>query len=391
MDERASDPDALAMRRNSVQSSAMPFRIATFNVENLMNRFDFSGFRNQLLQDRALSLFDIREEADYRFLEMARALTHADDTRQLSALAIAATQADIVCLQEVYNLAALQAFEYGYLYKMIGSGYRHKFTTPGNDGRGIDVAIMLRDETADGQPIEVEEMISHAHVTFEEFGLFTPALAEMGVDPASRIFRRDCLELQLRIGGRPLTIFCVHFKSMGPPREDVPGREASMPIRNAEAAAVRRIVENRFRDRTEHANWIVAGDFNDYRERVVIHEKKAGGYRFEPREEAESCVHMLTEGGFCENLVERRDILDRWTLYHTRGPKERHLCQLDYLMASRALAAANPEVRPDIIRNGQPFRTIFPPGQEVDRYPRTGWDRPKASDHCPVAVSLSLA
>jgi hypothetical protein len=66
----------------------------------------------------------------------------------------------------------------------------------------------------------------------------------MGVDPASRIFRRDCLELRLRIGGVPLTVYCVHFKSMGPPREGVPGREASMPIRIAEAAAVRRIIEN---------------------------------------------------------------------------------------------------------------------------------------------------
>lgn len=369
----------------------MPFRIATFNVENLMNRFDFSGFRNQLLQDRALSLFEIREESDYRLLEMARAITHADDTRQLSALAIAATRADIICLQEVYNLAALQAFEYGYLYKMIGSGFRHKFTTPGNDGRGIDVAIMLREETADGRAIEVEEMVSHAHVRFEEFGLFTPALAEIGVDPTSRIFRRDCLELRLRIGGLPLTVFCVHFKSMGTPREGVPGREASMPIRIAEAAAVRRIIETRFGSRIGHADWIVAGDFNDYRERVMVLEDGEGGLRFEPRREETSCVDVLTAGGFCENLVERRDALDRWTLYHTRGPKERHLCQLDYLMASPALAKANPQTRPDIIRNGQPFRTLFPPGQEVERYPRTGWDRPKASDHCPVAVSLSLS
>ena len=45
---------------------------------------------------------------------------------------------------------------------------------------------------------------------------------------------------------------------------------------------------------------------------------------------------------------------------------------------------------PEIIRAGQPFRTIFPPGQEVERYPRVGWDRPKASDHCPVVMTLDL-
>ena len=80
----------------------------------------------------------------------------------------------------------------------------------------------------------------------------------------------------------------------------------------------------------------------------------------------------------------------RWTLFHTRGPQERHLCQLDYILLSPALAASNAKAVPDIVRNGQPWRTIFPPGQEVDRYPRTGWDRPKASDHCPVAVTLDL-
>ena len=107
-------------------------------------------------------------------------------------------------------------------------------------------------------------------------------------------------------------------------------------------------------------------------------------------DEETSSIDVLTAGGFCENIVERRPELDRWTLYHTRGPQERHLCQLDYILLSPALARSNATAVPDIVRTGQPWRTIFPPGQEVERYPRTGWDRPKASDHCPVAVTLDL-
>ena len=91
------------------------------------------------------------------------------------------------------------------------------------------------------------------------------------------------------------------------------------------------------------------------------------------------------------NAVERRPALDRWTLYHTRGPQERHLCQLDYVLLSPSLAERNAAAMPDIIRNGQPWRTPFPPGQEVERFPRAGWDRPKASDHCPVAITLDIA
>jgi len=370
----------------------MSLRLATFNVENLMNRFDYSGFRNQLHQDRTLALFEIATEAEYKALEQARAIAHADDMRQLTALAIAATRADIICMQEVDNIEALKAFEYGYLFKMVGQGYRQKYTTSGNDSRGIDVAVMLRAETADGQPIEFVRMTSHAHVTFEEFGLHTPELAALGNDANERIFRRDCLEIDVTIGGRPLTIYSLHFKSMGSPRDGKDGREATMPIRVAEAKAVRRIIEERFgKDHTADKPWVICGDLNDYRQRIVIGgEPHSGGHTFQIVNEMQSSLDVLLADGFCENIVERRPELDRWTLYHTRGPLERHLCQLDYILLSPALARQNAMSVPDIIRNGQPWRTIFPPGQEVDRYPRAGWDRPKASDHCPVAVTLEL-
>ncbi len=369
----------------------MPVRIATFNAENLMNRFDFSGYRNQLQQDRVLTLYDIRDEAEYRQMEMARSIGITDDTRQLSAQAIAEADADILCLQEVDNLEALRAFEYGYLFKMMGAGYREKYLTSGNDSRGIDVALMLKPETRNGLPIEFVRMQSHAHHTFEEFGLHTAQLGALGINPSDRIFRRDCLEVDVRVGGMALTLYCVHFKSMGPPRNGFSGREATMPVRHAEALAVRRIIEQRFGGgNAARKRWAILGDLNDYAERVVISGDKRGGYGFEVVREEGSSVDRFTGDGFAVNLVERRAEMDRWTLFHTRGPQERHLCQLDYLLVSAALAKANPHAVPDIIRNGQPWRTPFPPGQDVERYPRIGWDRPKASDHCPVVVSLDM-
>lgn len=115
-----------------------------------------------------------------------------------------------------------------------------------------------------------------------------------------------------------------------------------MPIRVAEAQAIRRIIEERFgKDHAKDKRWVICGDFNDYYEKLVIRGSQFGGFTFEPVTEPYSSLHVLMAGGFCENLVERRPQLDRWTLYHNRGPQERHLCQLDYILASPLLARQN--------------------------------------------------
>jgi len=368
----------------------MSLRLATFNVENLMTRFDFTGFRNQLRQDRVIQLFEVRNEGVYQQLEQARVIASTDDTRQMTALAIADADADILCLQEIDNMAALQAFEYGYLFRMVGNGYRQKYLVEGNDSRGIDVAVLMREETRDGQKIELREIKSHAMVTYRELGLFDETLAAHGhID--DKVFKRDCLELDLLIGGVPFTLYVVHFKSMGSPRDGLDGRQSTMPVRRAEVRAVRRIIEDRFgAGATASKNFAICGDMNDYQERVDVIGSRRTGYRFEHRDETESALDAFSHDGFAENVMRRRDPIDRWTLYHARGPQEQWLCQLDYIWLSPALSAANSGRKPEIIRNGQPFRTVFPPGQEVERYPRTGWDRPKASDHCPVVMTLDL-
>ncbi|MGJ8573096.1 MAG: endonuclease/exonuclease/phosphatase family protein [Hoeflea sp.] len=367
----------------------MTVRIATFNAENLLSRFDFSGFRNELRQDRVSQLYDFTSEAQYRQAEIARAVSLTDDTRQLTALAIAEADADILCLQEVENLDTLHRFEYGYLFKMIGDGYRHKVLIDGNDSRGINLALMTRDKTLDGAPIEVLDVTSHGHQTYEAMGLYTPDLTDLQ-KPGDKIFKRDCLEVDLKIGAKRLTVYVVHFKSMGSPRDGVDGRTRTMPVRVAEARGVRKIITNRFGPDGGGKRYVIAGDFNDYSEKLVITGDRRNGYQFTPEQAENGAVRVLTAGGFSENVVARRPEMNRWTLYHTRGPEERHLCQLDYLLASPAMVRSNRDRLPDIVRAGQPWRTLFPEGQEVDRYPRTGWDRPKASDHCPVAMTFDL-
>lgn len=368
----------------------MTLRIASFNIENLVTRFDFTGFRNQLRSDRVLKLFEIRSEADYQRLEAARVVAATDDTRQLSALAIADTDADILCLQEVDNMEALKAFEYGYLFRMVGAGYRQKYLVEGNDSRGIDVAVLMREETRHGERIEVQDVKSHAALTYHDLNLYTPSLGP-NIQPQDRIFKRDCLELDLLVGGRPLTLYVVHFKSMTNGREGGDGRASTMPVREAEVRAVRHIIENRFgREHARDRNFVICGDMNDYQERIDVIGDRRQGYEFVPRDALPSALDVFSQDGFAENVMRRRDVLDRWTLYHARGPEEQHLCQLDYIWLSAGLALSNSTAVPEIIRNGQPFRTPFPPGQEVERYPRIGWDRPKASDHCPVVLSLHL-
>lgn len=367
----------------------MSVRIATFNAENLLSRFDFTGFRNELRQDRVAQLYEFASEAQYRNAEIARVMSLTDDTRQLTALAIAEADADIICLQEVENLDTLHRFEYGYLFKMIGDGYRHKVLVEANDSRGINLALMAREETLDGAKIEIEAVTSHAHLSYDAMGLYTADLEGLA-HPNDKVFKRDLLEVDVKIGSKRLTIYVVHFKSMGSPRDGVDGRTRTMPVRVAEARAVRQIIAKRFGADGGGKRYVIAGDFNDYAEKLVITGDRRSGYNFTPEAADDGAVTVLTAGGFSENVVARRPELDRWTLYHTRGPQERHLCQLDYLLGSPAMVRTSRDRLPDIIRSGQPWRTLFPEGQEVDRYPRTGWDRPKASDHCPVAMTFDL-
>ena len=288
-------------RRLRAKLAAMSLRIATFNVENLMNRFDFSGFRNQLNQDRSLALFAIKDEAEYRLLEQARAICphrrHAPADRACDRRD---PRRHICACRRSTISRRLKAFEYGYLFKMVGEGYRNKYTSTGNDSRGIDVAVMMRERDA-SRP--ADRIRAHDQPRACDLRGIRPAHAGAG-GPRQRSVRTD---LPARLPGnrredrRPAadaSIPCISSR-WASPRNGLPGRDASMPIRVAEAQAVRRIIEDRFgKDHAANKNWVICGDFNDYRQRIIISGDAYAGYGFEVADEAQSSLNVLLAGGF---------------------------------------------------------------------------------------------
>jgi predicted extracellular nuclease len=368
----------------------MKLRIATFNVENLVSR-NVYGPRRRPQTAPALALFDFADPAMRAQAQAAMALNLEDDDRQATALAIAETQADILALQEVENIGVLAPFMKHFVHAVSDIRYGHLRLLSGNDPRGIDCAFAARKGlVADEEAIVAK---SHAQASFGSLGVFDPALERFGITPDDRVFNRDCLEIAMDLGDRDLTLFICHLKSMGHAAD---GRDQTRVLRRAEARAIRAIVEARFGEGWREANWIVLGDLNDHRFAIgregVIEPTLPSG------------IDPLFED-FAVDATAGLPEIDRWTLYHRDrdGPEgepvEAHV-QLDHILISPALAAANPDPQPQIVRRGLAYATPLDPtdpdrsiahlSTRADRYPRIGWLRPQASDHCPVAVSLTI-
>lgn len=365
----------------------MRLRIATFNVENLVSR-NVYGPKARPQTGPALSLFDFADPQMRDHIHAATAVALEDDERQATALAIAETRADILCLQEVDGIGVLAPFLANYVHAVSDIRYGHMRLVPGNDPRGIDVAVCARKDLFDDE--DQVRARSWKDATFAALGVYDAELEAMGIAPESTVFNRDCLEVSLDVHGISLTLFVCHMKSTG-----YGPRGASPALRAAEARAVRAIVERRFGEGWRAAHWIVAGDLN------------AAPYAILPGGEV-----ARTERSGIEPLLEDFAVdpcaalpeTERWTYHHRetsegRVVADRHV-QLDWLLLSPALAAAEPAPRVEIIRRGLPYRVPLDPADpdrsighlatRADRYPRIGWDRPRASDHCPLVVELTL-
>ena len=263
--------------------------------------------------------------------------------RRLTAELICEIDADVIALQEVFDQATLDYFHDFYLLPTGLNTYRHRICLPGNDGRGLDVALLSRRR--------VESVRSHAALTPFQLGLIPPD----GVDPNLSVFRRDCL--MVTIG--TLTLFACHFKSA------YPDPATARITRRLEALATRRIIERNF-EAPDQALWLVLGDLNEP-------ESSEG--------EGQRAIAPL-ESGFSVDLMGRLPQQDRWTYYDTHSG--RYHCP-DALLASPALAELFPKAKPVVVRKGLGRDTTR---AHETRFASVGMHRPHASDHAAVLIDF---
>lgn len=306
-------------------------RIVTFNVQNL--RLRRPGGRPRL--DGARD-GDVPQDSTPE----AAALDLAD--RRLTSAILALADADVVCLQEVFDLATLDFF-HDHLMRHAGLGaYPYRVCLPGNDGGGRDLAVLSRRPLQDVQ--------SHAELVPADLGLTAPP----GIRPDVPIFRRDCLFF--RVGAAHL--FHCHFKAPWP------DAARSWPVRRMEACAVRKLVEVRFSD-DPAALWLIIGDLNE----PVGHST------------AEPAIAPLLPP-FSVDLVARMPEQERWTFYDAQAGQ---YARPDALLASHELARRCHDAVPKALRAGLD-RDAHRAAEA--RLEDVGPHRPHASDHAALVLDL---
>jgi len=315
--------------------------LATFNCENLFARFKFKGKpiyrKGKIVGYRPWTDQELAEINATGFdVEMTMFETLKGEMRELTAQALLATDADVIALQEVESLDTLKKFNSGYLQK---AKYKHQIVIDGNDPRLIDVAVLSR--------LPFTRLLTNQHRRTKNNRAF--------------VFSRDCLEVGVQVApGKSLHLFVNHFKSM------LGGRAQTMARRKAQAEAVAEIIKERFGADPGGQDFAVLGDLNDYL-------PSAG-------------LAPLLDQPWLENVVQTRiaDENERWTHYFAGGNQYE---QLDYLLLSASLAHKNPSAVPVIERRGQPLRAKRYTGP---RFEGVGQNRPKASDHCPVSIKITV-
>lgn len=305
----------------------------TFNCENLVARYRFKDPQNpEPSSDDGFAVNDLAFEM------------YDPVAKRITAEAIRATGADVLALEEVESLPVLDRWT----SELLGdAGYRQRVLIHGNDDRNIDVAIISK--------LDITRLRTSRHLRSRS--------------GRSWLFSRDLLEVDVAVpvdGGPPrtLTLLVNHLKSM------IGGRAQTRERRLEQAHQLVETLHDRLGPNFD-GNFAAVGDFNDYLE--------------EDADGTKTSLEELAQHPYLVNVNEALAEQERWTHYFNGGDEYR---QLDYLWIGRSFYDRAGRPAPTIVRDGMPLRAARYQGHRFDG---VGQSEPKASDHCPVLLTVPVA
>jgi endonuclease/exonuclease/phosphatase family metal-dependent hydrolase len=321
------------------------FRVTTFNLENLFNRYalldtpwEGRGYE-KLVQ--SIGLVSIASRAG----DLVSYAT-SDIQRNNTAQAILDAKPDILAVMEVENLHTLRIFNNEYL----SNHFDRILLVDGNDPRGIDVGVLLRKGFA-GKITAIRSHVDEAKKGADSVRWGTAR--NFGYLARNALFSRDCLEVDIKLGSATITILANHLKAQD-------GTAESNDRRLEQASRVRELAEVA---KKAGKRPVVVGDLNA----DVANKSKKIRESLKP----------LFDGYLVDTFA---GAPDNWTHFYE---SENSVSRLDYILAAPTLDVHSTS----IVRAGVSKKCSQFVGT---RYPTVSFAHTEASDHCPVTAELEL-
>ncbi len=329
----------------------MKLRVTTFNCENLFGRYRFLD-KPPVDQPKnythTIQIFDVVAFQGNGI--KPRPISEAQ--RKNTGAVITAVKPDILAVCEVENLTTLRLFNAIYL----DNYFDRIVLLDGNDPRGIDVGLLIRK----GLKLDIGNIRTHADDAAAGGYLPTTNMLDMGGRVGKASFSRDCLEVDIDVGGAKLTFLVNHLKAQ---ETQADGSDSTTAKRRGQADRAALIAR---RARQAGRAPIVLGDLN----------KDVGGASYD------DSLNPLAKSTVFVDPLKQLPLADRWTHYFS---SKKSVSQLDYILPDKSLAGAIAGV--DIFRGGLSPRCKQYTGPRVGTIAA---DNLEASDHCAVSVDFNL-
>lgn len=325
---------------------ATTLTITTFNCENLFNRYAFLDLPwDKKNYEKFIMASTVASVANRKGELVTYTTTQTQRTN--TALAIKETQPDILVLNEIENLYTLRNFN----NEFLGNYFDRMLSIDGNDPRGIDVGLLIR------KGLHAEVLAARTHVDDPLPGktVTRQSVANFGYKVNGALFSRDCLEVDIRINGKVLTILANHLKA-----------QDSKPA----------VSQARRRQQAEGVAALVTAAVNAGKLPIVL-----GDLNTDPTKTPgdKSLVPLLTHP-LLQDPFAALPAADRWTHFYS---SKKTVSRLDYILPHQGLNVVSRRV----VRNGLSTKCTQYAGP---RFPSVNAEHTEASDHCPTSITLKI-